>query len=612
MKTKTFEVDDILGVNTSRVVYKITLKDIKRVLSLDDDIDIELKESIYKEFKFSNDGVTFSYWNELTNEKLKALDLNDSSVIKVRYNFNPIDADIENINITKLILKYEETPDSNVIHIKTKETSNIEYNTPKFNVYQRSDIAHDIQQKLSKSVNEFIGIDAIYFKSDVVSTDTFLHEHTLLELSDKCGKRIKVVFEDQMPDRPMVTPFGTTFEVPVNIHIDFVYFQEQFGKHLPSHGDIVFIPMSKAIWEVNGSDIIRGIMNKPVYWNVHLNKYNPKANRFEDNLNDGNILDTLRNEGYNVISSEETFKESFEKETEKVIKPRETRPDGINDKKIKEQRGSVTINPQIKVVKEELENNFIVVSHCNYDVSRVALADDALVYPLEYSTKDNISFSAWLKLKDVNSLDKMLVKIENNRVISSKFSPNSLKTGYTLQKKENNAPLMEVIINDGIIEEHIENGLYYILDKQNAVIFNEWTIINNRYIQNNKYDIRLDLNKSNIELKPNIWYNILLTESARFNQVRVFIYQLEPNRENLNLVYDSENIQRDINEIVINNVKVGTGLSNITNIRLFDDMLQLDDHHIVLNQQLVNDSHKALILDNSKLTLRREEYGKPL
>lgn len=610
--------NNVLSIENPRIIFKITLSDIKKLISFDD--DVEEDDIVYKEFKYSEDGITYSYWSELTNDKLTNLTLQSSSVLKIRYNFNPTSESPDNITIGKLILEYEESDELCEIKIKPESGSSIEINNPNFDVYQRPHIASNLQQKLSKSVNEFIGLQSIYYKSNVLSTDTFLHEHTLLELADECGVEIKVMFEDnEMPEKPLITPFGTTFEVPVQVHIDYLYFKEHFGDHVPSHGDIVFIPITKGIWEVNGSDIIRGVMNQPIYWQITLAKYNPKANRFEDSLKHDSILDNLQEEGFSVMSAEKSFKKDWEENEEKVIKPRESRLDGVNEKSVKRTMGDTTINNLIKVINEEIENNFIIVSHFNYNIGAVPEDNIALKYNVNFETEGDISYSAWLKFKEIDNTDNILVKVEANKIYSSKFVNTTEDTNYTLQKRREGI-LYDTVINgndtvingNDIVGNTVPNGLYYVVDKKFANIYNNWNILNNRYIVNTEYNISIDLSSESLEIQPNFWYGIIITESARYNQTRIFIYELNPHNEDLKLFYDSGEIYTEIEKIEIENLQINGGLSNITNIRLFDEMLQIDDHHIILNQQFVNDSQKAVVIDNVKPELIREEYGRPL
>jgi len=591
MKSINFDIGDILDVNNKSVTYKIQLKGIKRLISVTENVND--RELVFRDFKHSNDNYSYSYWQELTEESLYTLRVNNDFYIKLRYtlqNYN----DVAQIN--SITVEYEETENSNIIYSKPKEESSVIINTPNFDIYQRGEIGASLQQKLSKAVNQFIGIDAIYYKSNVLETDMFLQEHVLLELADECGVQIKVMFEDNtMPEKPLITPFGTTFEVPITVHLDHVYFQEHFKDHVPSSGDIIFIPITKGIWEVNGSNIQRGIMNAPIYWNVTLTKYQPKANRFEDNLKHDSILDNLKNAGFQVMTADDAFGEANEKTSQKVVKPKETRVG-------KKQNLDVIINRKVVPVKQEFENNLIIVSHFHYNLESI-LNDVALKYNVSHETDGDISFSAWVQFKEPNEYTA-LVKVENQQIFSSKFAQTDGE--YILKNKANNEVITVHLENSNIIET-INNGLYYILDKNYSNIFNEWFILNNKYLINSNYQI-LDTMPL---LEHGVWYNIIITESVRYNQVGVFIYKTQTKTETPLMVY-SNKFNIEIENIIFENVQIKSGLSKITNIRLFDEMLQESDHVLIMNQQFVNDSQKALIIDNVKPEFIQEYYGRPL
>lgn len=581
---KTFDINDVLNSETRSITYKIHLKDIAKVNSISSK---DVSELIFTDFKYSYDDSTYSYWEELTNSVISKISPDVDFYIKIRYTLQDT---ANEVTISSITVDYEETPDASVLQVPMKQESSIVVNTPRFDIYQKTDVASSLHKKLSRAVNEYIGVECLYFKSSVVETDKFLQEHTMLELADN-GTEIKVLFEsNEMPSKPMITPFGTTFEIPTEVHIDFEYFKEKLGSYVPESGDVLFIPITKAIWEVNGSELFRGVMNQGVYWKLTLTKYNPKANRNEESIEGGSIIDTLREGGYDVMTAEDAFRDSWSKDEQTVVKPNVTRD-------LEYQDNAPQINSGIRISKEEIENNFIIVSHFNYDLGSVD--DVALQYVIPEINES--SFSMWFRVNDVPE-SSLLVNVQSNQIYSSKFDT----SGTVLLKSKETSEIITVTVQDKTIEEFIVNGLYYVIEDNSVNIFNNWYLLNNRYIINNIYGIVQEVPK----LSENVWYNIIITDSSQFKQIGIHIYQLAPKSDELDSVF-SVVLPNATNE-PISNLTIRSGIQAVTNIRLFDYVLSEDEHHVVLNQQLVHNTERAVVNDNVKPAYYRDEYGRPL
>lgn len=599
MDTTTFSINQTLNAENQSIIFKIELTGIKELLIYNDSVSNDVA---YKEYKISSDNETYSYWKEFNISDINKFLVGEFKDIpcylKIRYTLEDTNIPISINNIT---IEYEAYINNLITYTPEIPESTIVIQPPQFDVYQNTSIAASLHQKLSHSANTYLGLPALYFKSDVVNTDTFLHEHTLLELADSCGKQIKIMFDgNEMPEKPMITPMGTTFEMPKEAHIDFSYFYEFFGDHVPSSGDIIFIPITHAIWQVNGSDLVRGIMNAPVYWKLTLVKYQQELRREETALKHDSIIGTLQENGYDVMTAEDTFGDDWKKDAEKVVKPRETRIDGVK----KWQDGDMVINQNMKIDNTDIENNFIIISHHQYNFESILEDEIALQYNIAHATSTDISFSAWVQLYEYNSPYSFLVKVENNTIYSSKFVPYTIATPKYLFNKQ--GELFNVTITGNIIQDTLPDGLYYIREDKLVNIYNDWYILNNEFIINETLGIRKPINFT-IETT---WYNIIITESARFNEIGIYIYELAPNTDELNNKL-SITVTADLSNVTFENIIIKTGLHKITNIRVFDEMLQISDHNIVLNQQLINDSHKAIVSDIAKDNVKAE-YGRPL
>lgn len=112
--------------------------------------------------------------------------------------------------------------------------------------------------------------------------DVTLKEWTLFDVDDPCCIKVLVPNNEFPDSKINFGPMGLDFEMPFEVHIDKAYFEDIFGTGAgPQKRDILYFPIMNRIYEVQSSYLYRDFMNKPVYWKVSLTKYAPKSNRSE-------------------------------------------------------------------------------------------------------------------------------------------------------------------------------------------------------------------------------------------------------------------------------------------------------------------------------------------
>ena len=154
-------------------------------------------------------------------------------------------------------------------------------NSNVFNPYANLDCAISLQTQLAETVACMFGIPIYYFKlsPNASSKDMTFKEYALLDVESV--KQIKLIIKDgQMPSsKPEFSDFGLDWQTDWETEISKGMFATAFGnKAQPMEGDLIYIPMMKRMWMVNGAYDEK---NESLMWNsttfrVTLVKYQEK------------------------------------------------------------------------------------------------------------------------------------------------------------------------------------------------------------------------------------------------------------------------------------------------------------------------------------------------
>jgi hypothetical protein len=218
----------------------------------------------------------------------------------------------------------------------------------------------------------------------------------------------------------------------------------------------------------------------------------------------------------------------------------------------------VEINALIE--KEVIYNADTIISKSNYDLSSVSLGGDAVIYrnmKKEILKSDNYCFISWFKLNEWN-----------NNIDYTLFS----------YYDDNASQGIKFILNDGKFTTKF-----------------------------NSIDTDLVLNKG---LDSDVWYSCLVNINQRQRKITSYIYKRNVEDENeaeflnstkLELVYKYEGSIMPQESIIDDSVaKLVGGDLNITNIRLFSDVIAEKEHTKLLNQNIIRDDSSHLIFaDNA-------------
>ena len=512
-----------------------------------------------------------------------------------------------------------------------------------------------IAKEMSYQTNKIFGLDTIYFKTepDREGGDFIFKEWTLYKtISRKCAKVL--VPDNKFPDnKPSFAEFGVDFEVPFEIHIDHQYFQSVFGPgSQPRKRDYLYFPLSNRMYEIQGSYLYRGFMMEPIYWKIQLTKFHPNSDMLmkED---DRKFLDNI------IMTSEQLFgkqaeiqtKDALQKEQYSTISTRfdETRQSlhpEINNKVL-----DITYNYS-PLIEYYYDMSQVVGSTESYTVSSDGSETDQLLTPSQpyeiYAYQGSGIYTAWRNQK-LNTGDSIL-----QGGILTPIKMNGPKESHTAQGKyvavqgfrnlslnQNERRSLQESTSGKFTFSQSEHAViykalastsaspnltYFSLIKfnpgsQNQVIFTGYdnllgqglkitcSILDNSGSPTLTIYVLINGTQYTFSIGSIIyskWYAILVPVSAEFGQLEVNMYsfmQDPSNTKNWN----------GVSKVFSNSLKIGKftfvteqpwaipgGNYSITNIRLFNTMIQDEDHEFVISQLFVRDESMLDLIDNAR------------
>lgn len=518
--------------------------------------------------------------------------------------------------------------------------------------------ATGIAKELSLQTNKIFGHEVVYFKTepDRDGADFIFKEWTLFKTTER--KCIKIMVPDnKFPDnKPNFTEFGVDFEVPFEIHIDHSYFQMIFGKgSQPRKRDYLFFPLVNRMYEIQGSYLYRGFMMEPIYWKIQLTKFHPNIDMLMKAA-DRTFLDNI------ITSSEELFgaeakvqtTDALDKQQFSTISTRFDESRRTIHPDIKNKILDITFN------YAPLIEYYYDLSAINHKINSYTLVSNALPTTQEFSPdneiyayEDSEIFKTWrqnqLVTGDINVADlnanKARIKMNGPKdsfgakgkyVIVEGYKTLGFKTG---EKR----PILETTTGSGIVNfKQAENAIVYKKSASTVETPNMTfaALINfNRGSQDvtifrgyDDYDqkgliiqaIVQDLSGTpNLSIKITInsqeytysagnieyfrWYPLIIPISSEFGQFEINLYQLRQDPANiknfnkLETVYQSNVIKPGAFSFETTATWcVPSANYLIANIRLFNTMIQSEDHEFVVSQLFIRDESTLSIIDNAR------------
>lgn len=427
-----------------------------------------------------------------------------------------------------------------------------------YNPYAQN-TAIDLLNKLSNDAQQMFGHTVIYFVTDpdIKGDDFSLHEYSLYNVV--CNEELKITVENNnFPDSQITfNQFDLNLFESMEVQITKEQFKQKFGvQRRPSKEDIIYFCNLNRLFIVDHAQQFRSFNNTAVYYKLILKKYNQKSNVQAGNTEIKNQLDMLTQNS----TIEQLFGNDIQMDKDSIAN--------------KQQHTTLTKDPirleyNAIINKELIENSSTIVSKSNYDLSTVGFGEAAVEY---------------FNLKSV-------LKVSNNIGFTCWFN-----------------------INNYIIDEVYNLFDYY--DSADNIGWNA-NLKNDRIsVQLNGDEYTFDLLGTNdvLALEEETWYGYVLNIDQRQRTISQYVY-----KRNVDFEEDAARLSSTILREVYSNTQkmtpVDYEIENInpavlgsdmrmTNIRLFDEIIPLDQHNKILNEYIIRNDSKYLVFgDNATAKL---------
>jgi len=420
-----------------------------------------------KEFSWSFDNKSFSAYEDLTNsDNYSIVNLPTEKLwAKFRYTLDSGPAaTINSISLDTTSYQIPPSPARPNPVFNAYRIGNVNgtmfLNTFNYNPYAVGELVQMVQG-LSTIVNKQFGIESNYYRAtvDEFGTDVILREYALQNVQP--AKCVKIVVPgNEFPDANYsFSPFGVDFSgIPFEVHIDKRYFESIFGEGAkPQKRDIIYFPLMDKIYEIMDSYLSRNIMQAQLFYKVSLFKWSPRKTNV---IVPASVPDN-ENPLINLENIAKNTKELFGVEQEKEEK-KYTNKQQLVEKSIRTDLLRSSINPNLIIIEQDLNNYFNTLTNFRYDMSSI-LPDPGEGYDIgvEYDLKfdwpenSNRTFTAWFK----DNTPPVSIKTYENNFISIN---RSISTGYVSIIL--NQDIKDVAVNDTILMYSSKNSFSFPLN----------------------------------------------------------------------------------------------------------------------------------------------------
>ncbi len=581
-------------------IYKVFRIDDIEILS-----DSVLDQDFFVKYRFSQDyGRTVSEWEYLTKENIRSVRISPIRFFQIEYliEVNSASVTVYDINLIgdfqNVSLDYFKTnlygiredcncfklgivndpstfpgtyPGTEIKIIPDQMSpSPLPQLTPEqeqnlFKPYQLQQ-ATDLLNKMSNDANSIFGHEVVYFLTDPdkKGIDYSFHEYQLYNFVYECLIKVSVE-NNQFPENTgAINQFDLSLFDSFEIHIPKKIFKEAFGADKrPSKEDFLWFCEINKMFLVEHSQAFRSFNNNAIYYKLMLKKYSQKANVIGVNKT---ITDKL-----NALTRNSTIDELFGLENQQ----------DKNSVANKDQHRTLTQDPIRSIISAQIVKEFVfnaenIISNYHYDLSTVTFSATqsftAVTYQnfkRYYDKGSNLSFMCWFNINNYTSND-------NYHLFNFYDTTNNL--GFDINITNNIATV-------------------------------KWNTDNYSMILNN-------------QLEEETWYAYLVNVDQRQRKITQYIYKRdvddEDDAEQLNstILRQVYKYEQDLTPVLVTvdgvNARLLSGDMKLTNIRLFTEIVPENEINKLLNQNIIRDDSKYLILAdnaNKKLVLPNYSIG---
>lgn len=551
-------------------------------------------ENLNIKYRYSQDyGRNISKWEPLNDDNIKTMKINPIRFFQIEYSLtyegnSSVDVydinligDFQNVTLdsqkTNLLALREDCNCIRLSLLDGKEASEDQINSallnktcvgtelPKLSEEEKANLYNPYNQnealklweKMANDANQMFGHEIYYFLTDPdrKGIDYTFNEYQLYNYI--CDGILKVsVDNNSFPeDNMQINQFDLSLFDSFEIHIMKEDFKRVFGvEKRPAKEDFLWFCEINKMFIVEHARQYRQFNNAAVYYKVMLKKYNQSAS-----MSPGN---DLLKEKLDSLTRNSTIDELFGKEIEKDKKSTANLPQQKTLTK-----DLIRLEYFARIEKELIENSNSIISKTHYQMTGMLPGGDAVVYKniKDYFLKsDNLSFMCWFNIN-------------------------------------------EYIINDNY-------NLFSYWDDINLTgirigIENESIIVN---INDQVYIMP-------INIEENIWYSFLLNVDQRRGNLSQYLYKRDSDDEKMSSFLPNTSLRllttqewkhnSKFIELDQKNATIKASDMKITNIRIFEDIIEKEVHSKILNQSIIGNDSKYLILaDNANTRLNLPNY----
>lgn len=608
-------------------------KNVVRVLSFNLDVSGENSSAqLKKEFRWSIDNITYSDYQELSNENLLSIRLSSSNSFWIEYRLTVESLDPEEDLIFRSISLQTETVEGTIEIIPQFKCCDNSVDSlvdnliidckegDLFNPYAIGGGA-GLYSNLSSVVSSIFGHCVNFFKTaaDQRSKDVMFHEYSLLNVI--ANKEVKILFPDnELPTREIqFDPIQMDNNIGViEIHVVKREFERIFGQgSKPEEGDYLYIPIMKQMYQVQSIANPDDFLYQSSYWRVGLSKYEERASRiFTDEASE-----TLTN---NLVSGMQDLDVELNVELENYANPKQLKVQSIDS--LDDTRRS--LNKSLWIEESDLYSNWTLISKFSYDLSTINPGEVGLYwnYNFSISENENRSFQFLFKSKsyklgksiqivsisDHNGFVKLTLDLalaETVKII--KIFNNPTLNGYFFVK--------QISFNE-VILDHVWDTSY---SNETGSYLKETDFY--QVVKNDNEDFIIAITATSTLIRigdsiftfdhellvEDVWYGFILNISNIYSSISLNLWKLsdysnKPQRNNKSKFVKILEDVLQVDNPIIEKSRLGLFYANlsVSNFRIYDVLLEREDQEKKLMQYLVKNSSSCLLIDNAIPSLR--------
>lgn len=441
-------------------------------------------------------------------------------------------------------------------------------NTGTFNPYDITQVTA-LNEKTANDVSNLFGWEVDYYKTEAneAGIDFLLLEYGTYDTVSK--QKIKILVPDNKfpEDQIAFNMFNLALFDSFEIHITRKAFYEKFGVGVrPAQKDFIFFCQINKLFEVEHAQSYRDFLNASVYYKLTLTKKNDDTNidnreystdfnnlienNQQDNLFGRNVLEDIKEvvniddlQNLTEINAVDT-KFKYDDNVEILVNAGVSKENILDYKK----PDPIQLKVMVKSVEANLENGTTIIAQNYYDLS-TKLNDTAIIYQrLDNDICDccNRAFTTWFSITKYQS--GMVYNLINN---------------------------YNSVINKGYKIDFIDGDL----------VINYFGQI---------YQI-------DVAISPNKWYGLVVNFNQKQAKLEVYLYKRKGlcNTNELELIDEMEYPLTPVSfegDLVL---KLDGSYLNITNIRLWNEIIPGTSHSLILSQAIVKNNEYLIMSDNA-------------